>query len=67
MCNQPLCVKFGGHNCCGGGDITYLICQATFQDHVIKGSCEFIEQSSLYVTVLSGLVAIDIVIDEICF
>ena len=29
---------------------------------MIKGSCDFIEQSSLYVTILSGLVAIYIYI-----
>ena len=48
-------------------EITYLICQVTFQDHAIKGSCDFIEQSSLYVTILSDLVVIDIVIDETYF
>ena len=33
----------------------------TLQDHVIKGSCEFMKgSSSLYVTTLSGLLAIGI-------
>ena len=35
----------------------YLICHVTLTNHLIKGSCDFMEQSSsLYVTTLPGLV-----------
>ena len=38
----------------------YLICHVTLQDHVIKGSTDFMEgSSSLNVTSLPGLVAKD--------
>ena len=33
--------KFDGHNDCGKGDITYLICHVTLQDHVIKGLYDY--------------------------
>ena len=40
----------------------------TSQDHVIEGSRKFMKDiSSLYVTTLSSLVDIDIVVVEICF
>ena len=38
------------------------------EDYVIKESCDFMEgSSSLYVTTLPDIVAIDIVVVEICF
>ena len=47
-------------------EITHLICHVNLQDHVIKGSCDFMEgNSSLCVTVLSNLVAVNIVAVEI--
>ena len=59
---------FGGHSNCGSGDKTYLIYHATMEDYVIKESCDFMEgSSSLYVTTLPDMVAIDIVVVEICF
>ena len=46
----------------------HLICYATLQDHMVKGSSEFMEgSSSLYVTTLSCLVAIGIVVVELCY
>ena len=45
----------------------YLIYHVTLQDHVIKRSCDFTKgSSSLHVTILPGLVFIDIVIVDIC-
>ena len=44
----------------------YLICTLTSQDHVIKMSGDFIGEGSLsYVTTLTNLVTIDIVIGDI--
>ena len=34
--------KFGGHSHCGSGDIMVLVCHVIPQDHVMKGSCDFI-------------------------
>ena len=57
VCNHP--ANFGGCGHCGSGDITYLICYVTLQDHEIKRSCDFLEiSSSLYVTTLPSLEAI---------
>ena len=43
-----------------------MICHVILQDHVIKGSCDFIEgSSSLYVTALLSLVPVVIVVVEI--
>ena len=63
-CNHP--AKFAAYSHCGWGDITYSICHVTLQDHTVKGSCDFTEGSStLHVTILPGLVAIDFVVVEI--
>ena len=56
VCNHP--ATFGVRSHCDR-DITYLICHVTLQDHLNKGSCDSMEL--LYVTILLGLVAIDIV------
>ena len=32
---------FGSHSHCGCGDMAYLICHMTLQDHTIKGTCDF--------------------------
>ena len=66
VCKHP--AKFGCHNLCGSWDITYLICHVTLQQLVIKGSFNFMGgNSSLYATILSGLVALGIVAAEIFF
>ena len=40
-------------------DIKYLTCHVTFQDHLVKGSCDFIEESSpFYVANIPSLVDI---------
>ena len=59
---------FGGHLSSTSGDIKYLICHVTSQNHVFEGSCNFLSGSfSWYVTTLPSLVAIGIVVVEICF
>ena len=64
--NHP--VTFAGHSYCGSGDITYIICRVSLQDHAIKVLSDFMEgSSSLYVTTLLGLVVIGIVVVEIFF
>ena len=48
-----------------GEDITDLACHVTLQNHVIKGSSNFMGGSSLwYITTLASLVAIGIVLIE---
>ena len=37
--------KFSGYRHCGSGDIMVLVCQIISQDHVIKGSCNFMGRS----------------------
>ena len=43
VCHHP--IKFGGHKHCGSEDITALLCHVISQDHVIKGSCDFMCRS----------------------
>ena len=63
VCNHP--AKFGGRGQCGIRDIIYLIFQVPLQEHLIKGSGNFIQvSSSLYLITLLGLVAISIVVVE---
>ena len=62
VCNHP--AKFGSHNHCHSGDITYLICHVTLQDNVIKGSCDYLERSSLCVTILPDLGVMGILVME---
>ena len=38
-------VMFGGHRDSAGGDIKIFVYHVTLQDHVIKGSCDFIEET----------------------
>ena len=58
---------FGGH-WSSASDIKYLKSHATSQNHVIEGSYNFMSRnSSYYFTTLPTLVAIDIVVVEICF
>ena len=57
----------GGHFPSASGDIKYLICQVTSQKHAIEGSSNFMSGVSLwYVTTLTSLVVIGIVVVEIC-
>ena len=72
-------VIFGGHWSNASGDIKYLICHVTSQNFVIEGSFNFMSGSATipmatklgrmvaYVTTLPSLVAIGIVVAEICF
>ena len=51
--------KFNGHILFCSEDITNLVWHVTLQDHLIKGSCDFMKGSpSLYVTILPSLVTI---------
>ena len=57
-----------GHWYSANGDIKYLTCDVTSQNHVIEGSCKFLSgSSSWYVTSLPSLVAMGIVVVDICF
>ena len=59
---------FIGQRPCGSRDITDLICHVKLQDHLIKGSYDFMEGSSLlYVTIMPSFVTVAIVVVvEIC-
>ena len=49
---------FGGHWSSANGDVKYLICHVTSQNHVIGGSSNFMSwTSSWYVTILPSLAA----------
>ena len=49
--------EIADHGSSASGDIMFLLCHVTSQDHVIKESCEFIgRSSSWYVTTLTSLV-----------
>ena len=51
--------SLGGHRHYGSGDMMVLVYHLILQDHVIKGSCDFMGKSlSRYVTILPSLVAI---------
>ena len=65
MSNSP----FGVHKQSGRRDIMIFVCDVTLQDHVIKGSCDFIDGSTFWqVATLPSLVATGIVVMEIyCF
>ena len=56
---------FGGHWSSANGDVKYLICHVTSQNHVIGGSSNFMSwTSSWYVTNLPSLAARGIVVIE---
>ena len=56
----------GGHWSSASADIKYLIFHVTPQNHVIKGSCNFMSwSSSLHATTLPSLVVIVLVAVEI--
>ena len=55
--------KFCGHRPCGNSDTAVKIVYMTLQDHVVKGSGDFMEtNSTLYIPTLPKLIAIDIVL-----
>ena len=46
----------------------FFICRVTSRDRMFEGPCNFMDgKSSLYLTILASLVAIGIVVEEICF
>ena len=58
--------KFGGHRHCDSENIMILGYHVISQDHIIKGSCDFIGVCQLrYVMILPSLVAIGTVVVEI--
>ena len=58
--------KFRGHNHSGSEVIRNLVFHVILQDHVVKGSCDFMGESpSWQVTTLQNLVTIGIVVVEI--
>ena len=57
---------FGDHWSSASGNIKYLIFHLTSKNHLIEGSCKFLNKTSLqYVTTVPNLVAVDIVVIEI--
>ena len=57
---------FGDHWSSASGNKKYLIFHLAWQNHLIEGSCKFMNKTSLlYVTTVPSLVAIDIVVIEI--
>ena len=59
---------FGGHWFSTSGDRKHLTCHLTLQNHVIEGSSNPMKvSSSWYITTLPSLVAVGIVVVEICF
>ena len=60
---------FGCHWYSGSGDIKYLMCQVTSQNHIIEGSREFMREISLsHATTFPNSVAKCIAVVEIyCF
>lgn len=64
MCYHP--EKFNSQRHCVSGDIIFLIYQVILQDHIIKGSSDFMARSLLRELIrLPSLVAIDIVVLKI--
>ena len=58
--------KYSGHNSCDSSDRAVNIFLLTFQDHLIKGSGDFMEESSsLYIPILPTFVATNIVLIDI--
>ena len=60
--------KFGGHRHSCSGEKMILVCHVISKDRLIKGSYDFMGGSpSSKVTTLPNLMAIGIVVMEICF
>ena len=59
--------KFNDHRPCDRRDISCLLYHVTLRHHMVKRSCDYIEEkiSSFYVTTLLGLVTIGIVVVNI--
>ena len=54
---------FGNHGSSASGNIKYLIFHVNSQNHLIEGSCKFMNETSLlYVTTMPSLVTIGIVV-----
>ena len=63
-----LVAMFDGHWSSASGDIKYLTCHMTLQNHVIDGSSNFINGSSSgYITTLPSLMAIAMLVVKMCF
>ena len=63
MLSISLFAKFCDHSPCGSSDTAAKIVYVTLQDHVIKGSGDFMEgNASLYIPTLPKLIAIDVVL-----
>ena len=59
---------FGGHWSSANGDIIKLICHMTSQNNIIEKSCDIISgRYSLYVNIHPNVVAISILVVNICF
>ena len=59
--------KFSGYSYSGKGVIMVLVCHVILQDHVIKGSCNFMGGNpSWQVIALPSLVAIAVLVVEKC-
>ena len=39
--------KFGDHRHCGRGDIMVLVCYVILQNHMIRGSCKYKDETPL--------------------
>ena len=58
--------RFCGHRHCGSDNIMVLACHVILQDHVIKGSCDFIGRSpSRKIIIQPSLTAIGTVVVKI--
>ena len=61
MCHHP--DKFGSQRHCVSGDVIFLIYHIVLQDHLIKGSSDFMARSLLKeVITMPSLVAVDIAV-----
>ena len=57
--------KFTGHKYCCNEDVVVLVCKVILQDHVTKGSGNFMARRTFrYVMILSSLVAIGTLVEE---
>ena len=45
--SQSCCKVCCGHRHCGSGDVMFLVCHVTLQDHVIERSCDFLVETLL--------------------
>ena len=58
--------KFGSHRCCNSRDIMFLVCHLISQDHMIKGSSDFIGRGPLRQAIsLASFAAIGTLVGDI--